>query len=219
MRIAVRAGLVIFLAGMVCGVMLVGHVSLSGAEAPPSGPTVTNVRVDPPIPRTGDKVKLSFNLAGGAIRADVQWFYNGEDLGTVYYDGYGPPLELDRVLKAGDKLVVAITAYDASGDRGKVVEQKIECRKAPPILKLSSEDIKGEIYTAKIEATDPEGGKVKLSLEQAPKGMTIDQQGNIEWKLQRDVSSRNIIKVKGEDDKGQKSFLTYEVSIRWQQQR
>mgnify|MGYP003551073823 CR=1 FL=1 len=50
-----------------------------------SDATVVNLKVDPEQPRTGDTIKIWFNLGQGAARAQVKWSVNGEEVQLADY--------------------------------------------------------------------------------------------------------------------------------------
>ena len=55
-----------------------------------------------------------------------------------------------------------------------------------------------------------------MKLEEAPPGLTMDPEGNIQWKVDQRTAGKHSVKVVGEDEDGQKTFLTYQVGISWQ---
>jgi len=171
--------------------------------------------VDPGVPRTGDTIKLALQLQEDAIRAEVKWIINGEQVQTSEYDFQNRTIQLDRPIKMGDVVVATITAYDVAGNSGRPLERRIVVQKAAPMVKVTNEAIRAGTYTAKIEASDPDGRPVTLTLAQGPEGLTMDGSGNIEWQLLKDKSGRFPLSVVAEDDQGNKSYFSYEVGIKW----
>jgi hypothetical protein len=180
-----------------------------------SGPMVINVKTDPMAPRTGDTIRLLFDLAGDAIRAEVAWSINGQQVQTSQYDLQNTSIQFDQPIKLGDVIVASITAYDAGGNSSRPYERRIVCQKAAPVVKITNEAIRAGMYTAKVAATDPDGGRVTLTLEEGPEGLKMDESGNIEWRLEKDKSGRFPLKVVAEDERGNKSYFMYEVGIKW----
>jgi hypothetical protein len=188
-------------------------LGLSPAFGQSGAPTVVDVKVDPEQPRTGDTIKIWFNLGKGAERAEVRWSLNGEEVQLSDYVEAEKYVELDRPAKAGDKIVATITPFDASGEAGKAIVRPIVCANAPPELKLVDQRIEKGTYRARIEARDPQGGAVSLTLEQAPPGMKMDAKGNIEWALGSDTAGKFPVKVKAKGDGGE-AVLSFDVGIK-----
>lgn len=203
-------------AWLVCSGILLGHVSVCSAQTQQTAPAVGEVQFIPEVPRTGDKLQVKIQLAGEAVRAELIWSINGQEVARSDYYGDGKPVVLDKPIKADDTVLLNISPYDGGGDMGRVVEKKVTVRKALPEIKLLSQSVQNQTYVAKVAASDPDGGPVKLILEQGPDGMKLDDNGNIEWKLNPDISGRFTVKVKAQDEASQATILTYEVTIRWQ---
>jgi hypothetical protein len=203
-------------AWLVCSGIILGHVSVCSAQTQPTTPAVGDVQFIPEVPRTGDKLQVKMKLAGDAVRAELKWTINGQEVARSDYYGDGKPMELDEPLKADDTVLLSITPFDGGGDTGRVVEKRVMVRKALPEIKLLSQSVQNQTYVAKVAASHPDGGPVKLILEQGPEGMKLDENGNIEWKLNPDISGKFTVKVKAQDEASQATILTYEVTIRWQ---
>jgi hypothetical protein len=189
-------------------------IGLSPAYGQGGAPTVVDVKVDPEQPRTGDTVKIWFNLGEGVERAEVRWSVNGEEVQTSDYLEAVRYVELDRPAKAGDKIVATVTPFDASGEAGKAIIRKIVCASAPPELQVVDQRIEKNAYKARIEARDPQGGAVSLILEQAPPGMKMDAKGSIEWALDRDTAGKFPVKVRAKGDKSGEAVLSFDVGIK-----
>ncbi|MBI5568676.1 MAG: hypothetical protein HY914_01890 [Desulfomonile tiedjei] len=211
-----RAALAVLGAWLICSWIIVGNVSVCSAQTQPSTPAVGEVQFVPEVPRTGDKLQVKIQLTGEAVRAELTWSINGQEVARSDYYGDGKPVVFDKPLKADDTVLVSITPFDGGGDTGRIIEKKVLVRKALPEIKLLSQSVQNQTYVAKVEASDPEGGPIKLILEQGPDGMKLDENGNIEWKLNPDISGKFTVKVKAQDERSQATVLTYEVTIRWQ---
>ncbi len=189
-------------------------VGLSATYGQGGAPTVVDLKVDPEQPRTGDTIKIWFNLGEGAERAEVRWSVNGEEVQLADYVEAVKYVELDRPAKAGDKIVATITPFDASGEAGQAVVRHIFCASAPPELKVVDQRIEKNAYRAKIEARDPQGGAVSLILEQAPPGMKMDAKGSIEWALGNDTAGKFPVKVRARGDRSGEAVLSFDVGIK-----
>lgn len=217
MRMDLRISAIVFLAWMFCGG--IGPDGLVEAQAQTSerGALISNIRTDPASPRTGDKIRLLFKPSEELVRAEITWTINGNVVGSSNYDISHTDMELNHPIKAGDVVVATITPYEAGGSEGKKLEHRFVCGNAPPILTVTNQAIAADgLYTAKVEAKNPQGGPVKLKLEEGPPGLTMDPEGNIRWKVDQRTSGKHSVKVVGEDADGQKTFLTYQVGISWQ---
>jgi hypothetical protein len=189
-------------------------LGLSPAYGQAGAPAVVDVKVDPEQPRTGDTIKIWFNLGEGADRAEVRWSVNGEEVLISDYVESVKFVELDRPAKAGDKIVATVTPFDASGEAGKAIVRQIVCASAPPELKVVDQRIEKNAYRAKIEARDPQGGAVSLILEQAPPGMKMDAKGSIEWALSNDTAGKFPVKVRAKGDRSGEAVLSFDVGIK-----
>ncbi len=175
-------------------------------------PFVSDLRFEPERPETGEKIKLYLKL-NNAIRAELRWSVNDKEVELTDYNGVQDHVVFDKELKGGDVLKVSVTPFNDMGDEGKTLEKKLKFRDSPPLLKLVGQELKGSTYTAKVEAKDPEDKPVKLSVE-GPKGMQIDQEGNITWKMESGTQGKFPVKVTGTDEKGAQAVLTYSITIR-----
>ncbi|MGB6063401.1 MAG: hypothetical protein WBG50_01245 [Desulfomonilaceae bacterium] len=181
-------------------------------------PTVVDIRVEPAQPRTGDKVKIYFDLGEGTERAEVKWSLDGKEVQLSDYTEALKYVELDKPLKAGDKVMAVITPFDASGDAGAKVVRRIVCASAPPELKVVDQRIEAGVYKASVEATDPQGGQISLSLEQGPPGMTMDPKGSIDWPIGSTTEGKFPVKIKAKGENSGEAILSFEVGIRRQKQ-
>ncbi len=177
-----------------------------------SKPSLTDVTFDPAAPQSGDRLKIRMKLEN-AVRAEVKWSVNGEDAGMSDYDGFADGVDFSGTLKTGDKITATITPFNEMAVAGSTVEKKVTCAKAPPSLKLVSQEVKGGVYRAKIDVVDQEKNSVTLSVE-GPKGMQIDKDGNISWSMGNIKSGRWPIKVVAKDPKGAEAVLTWSIGLR-----
>ena len=138
---------------------------------------------------------------------------NDEEVELTDYDGVRDHVVFDKHLKAGDVLKVSVTPFNALGEEGKTLEKTLKLRDSPPLLKLLDQNLKGSVYTAKVEAKDPEDKPIKLKIE-GPKGMEIDQEGNITWKMEGGTQGKFPVRITGTDEKGAQAVLSYTISIR-----
>jgi hypothetical protein len=188
----------------------------SCSQVASGGPRALELQFDPERPVTGDQLKLRFKLDGGALRAEVNWMKDNEEIQKNDFDGVADGVELKKTIKKDDKLSVEVIPFDATGASGPKAVKKVSVGNAPPLLKLQNQHLEGNLYIAIIEATDPEGDQVELSLAQGPKGAVIDQAGQLTWKFDPNTSGSFPMKVSAKDSQGGQSALSFTVGLHWQ---
>ncbi len=177
---------------------------------------VESAKFDPERPMTGEPVRLVIKLGGEALRAEVTWIVNDTEVGKSDYDGLAPYVQLDQKVTAGDKVTGIVKPFDALGDSGKELSKSVVILNAPPIATLSDQKIVDHVYTAKVTGTDPEGGPVTFAVAQGPDGLTIDQNGNITWKVTEAVKGNFPVKISVKDEQGAEALLQYSIGLSWQ---
>jgi hypothetical protein len=177
---------------------------------------VESAKFDPERPMTGEPVKLIIKLGGEALRAEVTWLVNDTDGGKSDYDGLAPYVELDRKVTAGDKVTATVKPFDAVGATGKEVTKSVTIVNAPPNVKLADQKLADRMYTAKVYATDPEGGAVSYAVAEGPAGLAIDQNGNVTWRINDGVSGNFPVRISVKDEQGAEAILQYNIGLKWQ---
>jgi len=188
----------------------------SDDEAPPIVTTpeparITDLKLIPERPETGARLKAFIKMAG-AVRAEVRWSLNGEEVELIDYDGLSEHVDFTKPIKAGDKIEVAITPFDMTQAAGTAVSKEIVCLNAPPNLRLVKQEMVGYNYKAHVEAKDPENSPVTLSIE-GPPGMRIDQKGNIAWDIGTQTTGQFQVKILAKDREGAQAILSYSIQI------
>jgi hypothetical protein len=172
------------------------------------------ITLEPQRPVTGDRLKLTVKVRDSFIRAEVKWTLNGEDVKNDICTNINEVSELDRDVKAGDRIEVAVSLYDsARGTDLKGVVKKLKIRNSGPILILGEQNIDDYLYTAEIKAYDPDGDNFTLTLKEGPSGMTLESDGKIYWKFDKNTKGRFKVKVSGKDDKGTENILAFSFAI------
>lgn len=189
------------------------QVAPTMSEAQPV-PTIAAVSFEPYRPVTGDRLKLEVKLGENALRAEVQWSVNGEEVQLSDVDEFDQRVELDRIVRAGDRIKVAVTPFDAEGVPGKTGSKTILVGNAGPVVKLGEQKIVGDTYRVRLEVIDPEGEEVSLKLKQGPPGMKINPDGLITWKFGKDTSGKFDVKVSARDKRGAEAVIMYTFTIR-----
>jgi hypothetical protein len=200
----------------VCAVVTASYGQIGAVE--PSGESVPvllksdALSFQPAMPETGDKLSLKIKKSDNVSSAEVTWSINGEYVETSQYDGIAESVPLQAKIKGGDMIEVAVKPFHPSGVAGQPVTRKVTCRKPAPTLKLTDQRIEGNLYTAKVVATDPEGGPLTLSVA-GPPGMAIDPKGTITWKMTETTSGNFNVKVTAKDEAGSQAELTYSFRV------
>ena len=177
--------------------------SMAGAqETAPEDlpPEVGDLSFDPERPETGQKLLLHMNLRN-TVRAEVKWTLNEEEIG---FSGTGVTdyVVFPKAIKAGDKIKATVTPVTAFGQSGDPKDKEAVCYRAPLSLSFLYQNLDSALYKAKINAEDPQGGLVTLTLLEGPQGMNLDQEGNITWKLGKGASGTFPVKVSAKDEQG-----------------
>ncbi len=179
-------------------------------------PFIEQLKFEPLRPMTGDTLKLAIKLGGQALRAEVIWSVDNVEVARSDFDGLSPDVEFKRKIKFGEKITAVATPFDGGGAAGAPKTKSVTVENAPPKISLEDQKIQGATYTAKIVAIDPEGGKLEYAVNQGPPGLTIDQSGNVSWKLSESVSGSSPVIIGVKDDKGSESSIHFSIGIRWQ---
>lgn len=166
----------------------------------------------PAMPETGDQLSLKIKKDDNVASAEVKWSINNEYVETSHYDGIAESVPLHAKIKSGDVIEVVVTPFHTSGVAGKPVSRKVGCRKPAPTLKLAEQKIEGNLYIAKVIASDEDGSPLTLSVS-GPPGMAIDPAGTITWKMSETTSGSFNIKVIAKDKTGSQAELTYSFRV------
>ncbi|MBI4963374.1 MAG: hypothetical protein HY913_08855 [Desulfomonile tiedjei] len=177
----------------------------------PEAAQVTELKLDPERPETGSRLKAFIKMSG-AVRAEVRWSLNGEEVDLVDYDGLSGHVDFAKPLRAGDKVAVAVTPFDVSQAPGNTATREVVCINAAPNLRLVKQEIVGYNYRAQVEAKDPENEPLELTIE-GPPGMAIDPKGHVSWTIGTQTSGQFQIKVSAKDKEGATAILTYSIQI------
>lgn len=189
------------------------------AAAEEGTPRVKEVKFFPERPETGDALKLRIALDGSAIRAEVKISKNDDEVETTLYDGVSESLEIGKRFKAGDKVKAEVVPLDAGGLSGNSMVKAVEIANAPPTAKLIDQKISGNNYSARIESKDPEGDSITFSVKEGPSGLTVDQKGNLSWRIGETTVGNFPISISVKDSHGAEVVLSYSIGLRREQGR
>jgi hypothetical protein len=185
-----------------------------GADAAAGPPKVAKAVFNPPRPRTGDRLALNLTTTGQALRVEVRWKVNDEDVQLSDALEAEAEVPLARDLRAGDRVEATATPFGLQNEQGLAEVRRIMIGNAPPLLRVVDQKIEGNVYRAKIEVSDPEGDPVALQIKEGPPGMRIDPSGVITWKFNPDTVGAFSVKVVGKDEPGGEAILDFGFSLK-----
>ena len=150
-------------------------------------PVFGKVSFDPASPATGESVRAVVQ-AEPADLAGVryQWKVNGETVQD------GPEDTLSQSLKRDDFIELNVIEPG-----GAMVSNSVFVRNAPPQLRLKGQQLDKEgVYTAQLEAKDPQSDSITLSLKNGPQGMELDESKSaLRWKVPSDANGAYAVEV------------------------
>lgn len=175
-------------------------------------PSISSVELEPSSPVTGDKLKAV--PKGEAEQSDLAriqylWKVNGRELQN------GDQSALSYHLHRGDFIEVeATTCFSPL----RVLSNSVKVGNAPPTPRLVQSGVNGDgVYTAKIEAVDPESDAVTFSLKSGPPGMQISpSDGTITWQPQADANGSYGVEATAKDAEGAESTIAFQIKLRWE---
>jgi hypothetical protein len=128
---------------------------------------------------------------GDALSYRYVWYRNGEEIPgahaeTVDVSGF----------KNGDRIHAMVTAFDGEeASTPFACEPVVLGSDAPAITSTPPQSLTDGRYVYQVTTTAHEAGTLRFSLDLAPAGMTIDENGRIEWAMpsdQNDVVVHNV---------------------------
>jgi hypothetical protein len=197
-------------------VVLLMWAPVFSVQAQNSDPGIEEAKFDPERPVTGDNLKLVIKLKGSAVRAEIRWNVNGEDAGFSDYSGFGDSTAFPKKISSGDKIVAEITPFDGYSKAGKVLKLEVVVAPAQPIATIKDERIAGNMYTAKVEASDPQGGALTYTVIKGPDGLTVDKSGAVKWQIPDGATGSNPVLISVKSEKGGESQISYSIGLKWQ---
>ncbi len=174
---------------------------------------IEDLKIDPSAPLSGDKVSVIVTLASWADSAKVQISIGGQVVKEVEYDRGQPPILVDIVLKTGDRVDVKAVPYDMNRKEGHAKSVSVVCGKAAPTVELGPQSLSDGKYTRKIEASDPDGKPIKLTLIEGPQGMQLGPDGTVTWNFPEGKAGRYSVRVEARNVEGGTSTVSWSFGI------
>jgi len=155
-------------------------------------------------------VPVAEDADGDQVDFRYEWFINGELESTLV----GATLPADRY-RRGDTIQVRITPFDDTGDGKSYSSAVMTAPNGPPqITSQPPANFKSFDYVYQVVASDPDDTKLEYSLEEAPKGMSIEKwTGKITWPLKGVEPGTYKVKITVTDPQGAFISQEYDLSL------
>lgn len=152
---------------------------------------------------------VTTDVDGDAVELRYEWLVNDEeDLFST-----DETLSADRYRK-GDRIQIRITPFDGFDEGNSFISQVLTIPNKPPrIVSSPPAEFTDSDYLYPVEAVDPDGDKLLYRLEEAPKGMNIDETGVLSWALSEAERGDYTIKITVEDSDGAKATQSFSITI------
>ncbi len=178
-------------------------------------PRIISMRLNPGQVYRGVDITAEVNgddPDGDEVEYLYRWMINDEE----QVDVSGPVLEGER-LKRGDRIILTVTPYDGEAYGEPFTADPVTVGNAPPgFVSIPPESFETTLYTYQVEVEDPDDDRVRLWLEAAPEGMTIDQNGLVEWPVDESQVGTHRVKIMAEDGHDGRAYQEYTITISFQ---
>ncbi|HDH02566.1 MAG TPA: hypothetical protein ENH17_05510 [Nitrospirae bacterium] len=178
-------------------------------------PKIQSAKLLPRTPRKGDDLHVeikTFDGDGDSVTVDYELLINGESIPQRVLDD--PGILNGDFIKRGDRVSVKITPADGETNGRAIILASLVANSAPVVSDELETEFNGSIYSARINAFDPDGDSLTYTLKQAPEGMTIDPEtGVITWLVTPDDEGEHDITVSIKDGHGGEIILPFSTTI------
>ncbi|HEY5997523.1 MAG TPA: putative Ig domain-containing protein [Candidatus Deferrimicrobiaceae bacterium] len=186
-----------------------GQAAPQKAPGPMGGPSAPQIVSANFVAGAGNGEAISVNVStvdadGDPVTVEYAWTVNGQPAGN--------DVHLQKPTRRGDFITVTLTPFDGK-ERGRSVTLRSQVNNSPPrIAGVVDVRIEGDLYTARVQAEDPDGEPVRYALVSGPNGMTVDPaEGTIRWNMPADYKGQAVFMVSARDRSGAQS--TYAATI------
>lgn len=177
-----------------------------------SPPVVEEINIEPKLAYANSDLKAvarSSDPDGDPVNYHYTWEKNGIVLSeedVLQSNGF----------KRGESFTVTVTPHDGEvSGKPKKSEPLIITNSPPFIVSSPPDNLKGNTYTYRVKAEDPDNDPIIFSLKTAPKGMVINKEsGLIQWEFARRDHGNQLIEIEASDSEGAKSFQRYTLTIK-----
>jgi len=195
-----------------------------GKESEPYKVSPLTIKNSPPKITYADFVQVDSIYKGANLSVDLEYEDIDDDDITIRYNWYmgNKLISTDSILdgqllEAGKNVKVELVPYDGdtTGENFEITRPVLIQNLPPNIINTPSPVFNKNILTCKINAEDPDGDPISYSIEEGPSGMTIDNSGNISWRIpeqMNDTTYKVIVKVTDSKGAGNKIQIPLKVS-------
>jgi hypothetical protein len=186
----------------------------ASVTVPNRRPVMTGLELDPggDVPRGRPVVAKpsARDPDGDALEFHYDWTVKGRAVAAS-----GPRLETGE-LRKGDAIQVEVWASDDDDESDRIYSHVLKIANGvPEIVSVPTGfDADGTLRYA-IEARDPDGDRnLRYSLEQGPKGMTVDPiSGQLVWRPGADDEGVHPVKLVVQDSEGARVDQTFDITV------
>ena len=118
---------------------------------------------------------------GAQINTSFQWYINGRKR-----IGQASRRLPHSFFSRGDKLTVELTVSDGENSVTRL-SPEVEVKNSPPTMELPGQITSLDGY--RVQADDPDGDRLSYTLEDAPDGLTIDNNGELSYVASQDPTA------------------------------
>ncbi len=184
---------------------------LSGENKPPKIEEIA-VQMITGNPQDGFKVFLkATDPEDDFINFIYQWRYNDEDL----IGETDETLSWQEDFERDGKIGVEVIPYDNEAQGIWKSEGEFAIPNSPPVIESKPPgDIKDGKFKYEVKAGDPDGDKITLSINNAPPGMSFDEESKIiEWDINSADPGDHKMEIVVTDEQGAKTTQILDLSI------
>jgi hypothetical protein len=189
----------------------VGDVEVlsNGVTIRNSLPELTSVKLTPEAFRPGDTIGVEAEATDGDgdnVIIEYEWTKNGEPAGTG--------TRIGDTLKKGDKFAVKVIPFDGEEyGQEAYLERKI-LNLPPMVVEDYSFVFRGNTFSFRATAKDPDGDPVTYSLKSGPEGMTVEAAtGIVMWKVPPEVIGKTSFTLAAKDGHGGVAEMNYTFTL------
>lgn len=178
-------------------------------NSPPVIHSVTIVRRDT-LP--GKRLEASVDVSDpdrDPLTLTFQWYRNR----VLVKEGDEAFLETEGVV-AGDLVAVEVTARDPSGAESTAQSAPWMMENRPPrIVSIPPPPRSADSYLYKVQAIDDDGDPLTYVLQTAPPGMTIGEDGRIDWRVSHDRLGVHHVTIIVTDGRGGVASQEFDLQL------
>ncbi|MFQ5900460.1 MAG: putative Ig domain-containing protein [Thermodesulfobacteriota bacterium] len=175
-------------------------------------PLVKDAWILPGYPVRGSVLTANskgYDVDGDEVEFSFEWYLNDRIIQK------GESSSFSEQFVRGDKVTVKFIPHDGE-IAGNPLSREVTIKNSPPVVETSlfNTVIKDGVYYADVNAVDPDEDRLVYKLQDAPQGMSIDEDtGKITWKIPQEKGRYEIV-ISVTDTEGAKALLTMPMMSR-----